>query len=397
MSVLSSPVVVLGSALRYSHRRVASNDQGGIVDLTRKQFLAASGVAAGGLWAANAMGMPGFGSPDPAVAAAAAAARSGDPDLIELSRQLMQNNWYMPVEDLAEDEIRISFMGTAFVPRVNQACNSVFIEVGTGQSFVFDLGMGTIAKYTAMGVPFTRMTNVFITHLHADHMSDLTALYCFGPPHSRLTPLNVYGPSGPRLNGIVYTDQGTKAFCNALYTMCTWHRESMSFLYTDLKPSAEYPQGTSGWDLVAHEFDYRAEGPNAIAYQDADVTITHFPAAHDRDGSVSYKLEFKGQSVVFSGDSKPTTWMNKYGKGVDVLIHEMALTPKDWVTHQSGLYPGDPGYPANLAGSMEVQANSHTPEKAFGKIMADCKPRLGVITHCHFNQDTLVTAMQTDR
>ena len=69
----------------------------------------------------------------------------------------MQNNWYMPVEDLAEDEIRISFMGTAFVPRVDQACNSVFIEVGTGQSFVFDLGMGTITKYTAMGVPFTRM------------------------------------------------------------------------------------------------------------------------------------------------------------------------------------------------------------------------------------------------
>ena len=93
----------------------------------------------------------------------------------------MQNNWYMPVEPLAEDEIRVSFMGTAFVPRIAQAANSVFIEVGTGQSFVFDLGMGTLTKYQAMGVPYTRMEHVFITHLHADHMSDLTALYCFGP------------------------------------------------------------------------------------------------------------------------------------------------------------------------------------------------------------------------
>ena len=33
------------------------------MDLTRKQFLAASGAAAGGLWAANAMGVPGFGRP----------------------------------------------------------------------------------------------------------------------------------------------------------------------------------------------------------------------------------------------------------------------------------------------------------------------------------------------
>jgi ribonuclease Z len=363
------------------------------MDLTRKQFLAASGATAGALWAGNALGITGAGGPE-AAAAVAAAVASGDPDLIQRARELMQNLWYMPVEDLAKDEIRVSFMGTAFVPRVNQACNSVFIEVGTGQSFVFDLGMGTIAKYTAMGVTGPRMRNVFITHLHADHMSDLTALYCFGPAHAAVTPLHVYGPSGPRLKGALYADQGTKAFCEALYTMCTWHRESMSFLYSGLKPTAEYPSGTSAWEIVAHEFDYRGEGRDAIAYQDDDVTITHFPAAHDRDGSVSYKLEFKGQSVVFSGDTKPTTWMTTYAKGVDVLIHEMALTVEDWVTHQADIHPGDSNYPAMAAASAEVQANSHSPEKAFGQIMAACKPRLGVITHCHFNQDTLVTALQ---
>jgi hypothetical protein len=72
----------------------------------------------------------------------------------------------------------------------------------------------------------------------------------------------------------------------------------------------------------------------------------------------------------------------------------MALTVEDWVNHQGDLCEGDPGYAANLGGSAEVQANSHTPEKAFGRIMAKCKPRLGAITHCHFNQDTLVTAMR---
>ena len=41
------------------------------------------------------------------------------------------------------------------------------------------------------------MDHVFITHLHADHMSDLVALYCFGPAHDRKTPLHIYGPSGP--------------------------------------------------------------------------------------------------------------------------------------------------------------------------------------------------------
>ena len=75
----------------------------------------------------------------------------------------------------------------------------------------------------------------------------------------------------------------------------------------------------------------------------------------------------------------------------------MALTPKTWVQHQSGLYPGDEGFAGNLAGSMEVQANSHTPEKGFGQIMDKCRPRLGVITHCHFNQDCFVPAMDAVR
>jgi hypothetical protein len=129
------------------------------MDLTRKQFLAGTGAVAGGLWAANAMGAPGFGDPSRAAAAGVGLppiVPPTDPTIMETAARMMRNNWYLPVEPLAEDEIRISFMGTAFVPRVAQAANSVFIEVGTGQSFVFDLGMGTITKYTAMGVPFTR-------------------------------------------------------------------------------------------------------------------------------------------------------------------------------------------------------------------------------------------------
>jgi hypothetical protein len=39
--------------------------------LTRKEFLAASGVAAGALWAGSALGVGGLGGPDPAEAAAA--------------------------------------------------------------------------------------------------------------------------------------------------------------------------------------------------------------------------------------------------------------------------------------------------------------------------------------
>jgi ribonuclease Z len=362
-------------------------------DLTRKQFLAASGVAAGGLWAANAMGIAGLGGPEAAAAAgstAAAGVEGGEtPTQEQLARRLIQNSWYLPVEDLAPDEMRISFMGTSFTARVGQAMNSVFIEVGTGQSFVFDLGSGTITKYTAMGIPSSRMDHVFITHLHGDHMSDLVALYCFGPAHDRKTPLHIYGPSGPILNGKEYKDEGTAAFCTNLLALCKWHSDAMSFLETGLK------NGQDGYQITPHELPYMRDP--GVAYQDGDVLITHFPAAHDRDGSISYKLRFNGMTVVFSGDTKPTDWMIKHGQDADVLIHEMALSVNDWVNHMAGLYPGDDNYQAAYAQMKEVQDNSHTPEDALGKILAQTNPRLGVITHCHFNQDTFIQAVDRVR
>ena len=353
-------------------------------DLTRRQFLAASGATAGALWAGNAMGLPGMGGPE-AAAAAAAVVASADPTQQELARRLIQNNWYLPVEELAEDEMRISFMGSSFTARVNQAMNSVFIELGSGQSFVFDCGSGVIAKYTAMGIPSSRMDHVFLTHLHADHMSDLVTLYCFGPAHDRQTPLHIYGPSGPVLKGVEYKDQGTKDFCKNLLALCKWHTTGMSFLKTGLT------DGQDGYQIVSHELPYKQVGGEA--YKDEDVLITHFPVAHDRDGSIGYKLEWNGMKVVFSGDTKPVQWILDEAKGVDVLIHEMALSPQVWVEHQAGLYPGDPQYESVLAQMQEVQDNSHTPEEALGKILHVTKPRLGVITHCHFNQDTFILAL----
>jgi ribonuclease Z len=366
--------------------------------LTRKEFLAASGVAAGALWAGGALGVAGLGGPDPAQAAAAmqAAAASGDQNQWEKARAAIQNNWYLPVEDLARGEMRISFMGSSFTARRAQAMNSVFIEVGTGQSFVFDLGSGTITQYTAMGIPSSRMDRVFLTHLHADHMSDLVALYCFGPAHDRKTPLHIYGPSGPVLKDGEHKDEGTYAYCQNLLALCKWHRESMSFLKTGIKDDGT-GHSTDGYDVVAHELKYRRDP--GVAYRDNDVVIEHFPAAHDRDGSVSYKLRFNKMTVVFSGDTKPTTWMHEHGKGADVLIHEMALSVNAWVNHLAGYYKeSDPVmYEAARAQMQEVQDNSHTPERAFGETMAHCRPKLAVITHCHFNQDTVIPAVSAVR
>jgi ribonuclease Z len=64
-------------------------------------------------------------------------------------------------EPLAAHEMRVSFMGTSPLERKAQAASSVFVELGCGESFVFDAGMGCQVNYTAMQVASSKMRRIF--------------------------------------------------------------------------------------------------------------------------------------------------------------------------------------------------------------------------------------------
>ena len=290
---------------------------------------------------------------------------------------------FIPGEPLDKNEMRITFMGTSVIPRKGQASNSVFVETGNGDSFIFDIGSGVSTNYVAMGIPYSRMDKVFLTHLHADHMSDLTTLYCFGPSLDRKTPLRLFGPSGDT------PEYGTMAFAEALKLLTRWHVESFSFTPTGLK------SGVSGYDIDVKELPYMEVG--GVAYEENGVKITHFPAVHDRNGSISYKLEWNGLSMIFSGDTKPNYYMVDQGKGVDVLIHEMGVPPEVWAAKNTGMKPGDVGWPQAIAYTTAVEDSSHTTQKALGYILSQANPRLGVATHFQVNEDTVDNALQDVR
>jgi ribonuclease Z len=332
----------------------------GSTEITRRDLLKYSGLALGGLAIA--------GSAGPAVAA--------PPEAPKAIPKVSLEKYPDP------GQMRITFCGTWFTPRINQACNSVFVEVGNenNDSFVFDCGAGVVSRYMTLGVPWSRMDKIFLTHLHGDHMSDLVTIYCFGPSGDRKSPLHVYGPSGDTKN------DGTWFFCKSLEAMCKWHRESFSFLQTG------YLDDGDGYDLIAHELRYM-QNPG-VAYNENGVKISHFPAIHARDGAISYKLEWNGHSMVFTGDTKPNDYVLQNAKGVDVLIHEMTTTPEVWTTKMLGR-PIDPQNQQDirlLEMNTEVIANSHTEWGALGYILGKTNPRLGVGTHFPNDPDLISPA-----
>ena len=345
---------------------------------------------------------------------------------------LNPNNYHMykPPES---NELRIIFLGSMVPPaRRAQQEMSIFVEVGDAlgeaDHFIFDCGSGVASNYAAMGIPYGLMDKVFISHLHGDHMSDLTHIYCFGAAGDRKNPLYVFGPSrsgvrNPKAPPEFYED-GTKDMCEAFRKAWRWHSESMSFIQTH-DPSYEPPTKKSwglphdpvpvgndspkdGYGLVPIELDWRkygkVEGDNVAYYSEkSKVKITHFPVIHCRQGSIGFKLEWNGLSMIYTSDTKPEIRSVEQacnnGKGVDVFIHECGLPPDVWAFKNLCLKnpPEDPDSDIYAAWQQAteqmkvIQDSSHTPPGALAYLLNQISPhpRLTVATHFPTADDTV--------
>jgi hypothetical protein len=90
------------------------------------------------------------------------------------------SNWFPRTEEVAPDELRITFMGTAPFIRPGQMNTSILIELGNGDNFVFDIGEGSVANYVAAGKALNAEHDVsesFVGWVHTiDHPVDVDAL-----------------------------------------------------------------------------------------------------------------------------------------------------------------------------------------------------------------------------
>jgi ribonuclease Z len=105
-----------------------------------------------------------------------------------------------------------------------------------------------------------------------------------------------------------------------------------------------------------------------VVYNKDDVKITAFQVNHSDiiDSALGYRLDYKGRSVLISGDTRYSENLVKQAKGVDVLIHEV-IAIREEVLATSSL-------------ARKITSFHTTPEEA-GKIFSLVKPRLAVYTH----------------
>jgi len=274
-------------------------------------------------------------------------------------------------EQLDPDEIRVTILGSGdpFV-KAGQASASVMMEVGNEQRdiFFFDLGSGAVANFDGLQLPVTSTTKVFLTHLHSDHMGDLPTFLGSLAKAGRRDPVEVWGPAGET------KELGTLAFAQHLEAAMAWDYLSLSG-----------HMGQSGARFTATEVPY--DKP-ATVYERNGVKISSFPVIHIMNGAVGYRLDYKGSSVVFTGDTQPSrTTIEACKGGVDLLIHETFPS--------ASVFAKKAGVPEKQA---ELVVNyTHTSPAMAGKVFKKAGARMSVMWHLVVDHDIVGPAYQEMR
>lgn len=182
---------------------------------------------------------------------------------------------------------------------------------------LLDCGSGSVHRMAALGIDWSSITHVAITHFHADHIADLPLLlmgWRWGQRPPRAAPVTLYGPPGT----------------GALI-------ERMAAVYGDWMLAPGFPLTVR--DIV----------PDEIARVGESVTLAAHPVPHTLE-SVAYSVSDGTRRLVYTGDTGVSEALGRWSAGCDVLLAECSLP--DHLAIPEHLTP-------RQAGSLAAQASAH--------------------------------------
>jgi len=243
--------------------------------------------------------------------------------------------------------LQITLLGTGNPrPNMERFGPSILVEAGP-RKILIDAGRGATQRLFEIGAreTLTTIDAVFLTHLHSDHVVGLPDVWLTSWVFGRTKALEVAGPPG------------TAEMSGHLEQAFQWDIQMRS---KDEGFSAE------GVRLAASNVQ-----PGVVFDRDG-LKVTAFAVEHGGiiDFAYGYRVDYRGRSAAFSGDTRFFEPLVEHARGVDVLVHEV-ISPE--VELRRAQVQG--------AHAIERVISHHTSPEQVGTIFSRVKPRLGVFSH----------------
>ena len=230
---------------------------------------------------------------------------------------------------------------------------SAYLVLADDTPYLFDFGSGVVRRVAALSSEWggnfsklnvTQLEYAFLSHIHSDHTLGLADLIITPWIMGRDKPLKIFGPEAAK----DMADHIIKAYQPDI----------------DYRIYGTQPQNDKGYKAI---FTSIEEG---VIYEDKNIMVTAFLNDHgDLAESYGFLIQTDDKTILISGDTGPSANLLRYGKEVDILVHE--------VYSQAGFEKKEPDW------KIYHKAH-HTSPSELAKIAKKLNPKTLVLSHILF-------------
>lgn len=283
--------------------------------------------------------------------------------------------------DKVKGELSVMVLGSGgpIATASGRASASYLIFTDGKPRILMDVGGGAYQRLAASGTNIKDLDIILLSHLHADHTGDLTPVIKTLYFHNNLAgtgrtaPVHIYGPkkNGAPFPGTTIPQYpSTSTYAHDHYAMLSGSERYLNIFATAIS------QGASKFDYKVHDLNSSVAGAGietVISTSDG-LVVKAIAVDHGPVPAVAFRIEYKGHSVVYSGDtgSKGPN-MISLAQDADMLIYDTAITddlPPNPVFHVLHTSPTRLG---------EVAAAANVKKLVLSHITPVTEPRLNLV------------------
>lgn len=257
-----------------------------------------------------------------------------------------------PEPSRAAPPLQVLVLGSGGPAALGRAASSYLVLLDGTARILVDSGPGSFARLGESHVSFAALDVVLLTHLHVDHAAELPGVIkaravassspisfdIFGPAGQEPRPGAARFPATSRFIDLLFGEHGAFAYLKDFSAPVTLHATDIP----DTPAAASEPK---------------------ILLRQGQLKISAMPGHHGDAPAIVYRIDYRGRSVVFSGDidAQGLPALKRLAGGASLLVFDAVVL--------------DP------PGSPPVLYSLHTPPAAIGRLAAAAQVGQLLLSH----------------